>query len=113
MSRPEWTKEFPCAITVCDADGIILDMNDASLQTFQNDGGAALLGTDVRECHPAPARAVLEDLLRDGRSNVYTIEKGERKKLICQQPWYSGGRFAGLVEISIVLPDAMPHFKRD
>jgi PAS domain-containing protein len=113
MPHPDWTKEFPCAITVCDADGVILDMNDASLETFRADGGAALLGTDVRACHPEPARAVLEGLLRDGSSNVYTIEKSGRKKLICQMPWYDAGRFAGLVEISIVLPDPMPHFKRD
>ena len=113
MARPDWTKEFPCAITVCDSNGIIVDMNDASLDTFRDDGGAALLGTDVRDCHPAPARATLEGLLRDHESNVYTIEKNGRKKLICQMPWYDGGTFSGLVEISIVLPEAMPHFKRD
>lgn len=113
MPQKDWTKEFPCAITVCDAHGAILEMNDASLATFQQDGGAALLGTDVRACHPEPARAVLERLLQEGASNVYTIEKGGRKKLICQMPWYERGAFAGLVEISIVLPDPLPHFKRD
>ena len=44
---------------------------------------------------------------------MYTIEKGGRKKLICQMPWYERGAYAGLVEISIVLPDPLAHFKRD
>jgi len=30
MSEHDWMKEFPAAITVCDANGIILEMNDKS-----------------------------------------------------------------------------------
>ena len=33
------------------------------------------------------------------KPNVYTIEKGGRKKLIFQAPWFEGGAFAGLVEL--------------
>jgi hypothetical protein len=28
-------------------------------------------------------------------------------------PWYQDGEFAGVVEISIPIPDELPHFDRD
>jgi hypothetical protein len=109
----DWTKEFPGAITVCGADGRILAMNDRSEEAFAADGGAGLVGTNVLDCHPEPSRTKLEGLLRAGRTNVYTIEKGGRKKLIFQAPWYRGGDFAGIVELSLEIPFDMPHFVRD
>lgn len=48
-----------------------------------------------------------------GRINSYTIEKGGAKKLIYQAPWYENGRYRGLVEVSLPLPDTLPHFVRD
>jgi hypothetical protein len=42
------------------------------------------------------------------RTNVYTIEKAGRKKLIFQAPWYEDGIFAGLVELSLDIPSVMP-----
>ena len=30
----EWIKEFPAAVTVCNLDGIILEMNDKAAKTF-------------------------------------------------------------------------------
>ena len=53
-----WLKELPIAITVCDKDGIILEMNDKSAKTFESDGGYALIGSNVLDCHPAAARAM-------------------------------------------------------
>ena len=47
------------------------------------------------------------------RANVYTIEKGGKKKLIYQTPWYKDGQYAGFVELSLVIPAEMPHFIRD
>jgi len=32
--------------------------------------------------------------------------------LIYQSPWYQNGEFAGLVEISLEIPEQMPHFVR-
>ena len=109
---PEWTTEFPSAITVTDTDGLILYMNDQSCKSFEEDGGAKLIGTNVLDCHPAHARAILEDLLATGKSNTYTIEKNGKKKLIHQAPWFKDGKYAGLVEIAIVLPEPMSHFVR-
>jgi len=112
-SPPEWTREFPGAITVCDADGTILYMNEKSARTFASDGGAALVGANVLDCHPEPSRGKLAALIRDQRSNLYTIEKAGVKKLIAQLPWFDNGEYAGIVELSIELPADMPHFIRD
>jgi transcriptional regulator with PAS, ATPase and Fis domain len=113
METSDWAKEFPGAITVCDAEGRITAMNDRSAQAFAEDGGAGLIGTNVLECHPEPSRTKLKGLLDSGRTNVYTIEKRGQKKLIFQAPWFREGVFAGLVELSLEIPWEMPHFNRD
>ncbi len=113
MPIPDWMREFPGAITVCDAEGIILDMNDRAVANFEKDGGAALVGRNVLDCHPEPARAKLAAQMREERVNAYTIEKGGVRKLIYQAPWYESGTCRGLVELSLEIPDSMPHFKRD
>ena len=115
MSNDEafaWIQEFPGAVTVCDRDGIILAMNDKSIRTFQDSGGAALIGSNLFDCHPEPSRTRLKELLKDGRSNVYTIEKQGMKKLIYQSPWYEKGTYRGFVELSLEIPAEMPHFVR-
>ena len=109
----EWVEESPAAITVCAEDGTILEMNAKSARTFEKDGGPGLVGKDVRACHPPAARAKLDALLAGGGTNAYTIEKGGVRKLIYQAPWYRGGKVAGLVELSLEIPERMPHFKRD
>jgi transcriptional regulator with PAS, ATPase and Fis domain len=107
-----WIKSFPAAITVCDVDGIILEMNDKAIDSFKEDGGEKLIGTNLLNCHPEPARSQLEEMLRTQRHNSYTIEKRGVKKLIYQTPWYDNGRYSGFVEISLPIPFVMPHFIR-
>jgi transcriptional regulator with PAS, ATPase and Fis domain len=107
-----WTKSFPGAITVCDTEGIILQMNERSQQTFREEGGASLIGTDVLNCHPEPSRTKLRSMLAAPQANVYTIEKKGQKKLVYQAPWYQDGQYAGFVEIVLELPSEMPHFVR-
>ena len=109
----DWTSEFPCAITVVDALGTIVEMNAKAADVFASDGGAGLVGTNVLECHPEPARTKLKQLLDERRANLYTIEKDGVKKMICQFPWFRDGKFSGLVELSIPLPAELPHFVRD
>ena len=113
MNNATWIKEFPAAITVCDTQGTILAMNDKSCATFEKDGGANLIGTNVLACHPEPAREKLSALLESGSPNVYTIEKAGIKKLIYQSPWYIDGKYAGFVELSLPMPAMIPHFLRD
>ena len=113
MVGHEWVKEFPGAVTVCDRDGVVLEMNDWSAGVFAADGGRALVGTNVLDCHPEPARSKLKKMLASGQANVYTIEKSGVKKLIYQAPWYRHGGYAGFVELSLVVPFELPHFVRD
>lgn len=108
-----WIEEFPAAVTVCDSDGIILAMNARSAETFQKSGGKALIGSNLLDCHPEPARTKLREMLASGKKNVYTIEKHGIKKLIYQSPWYEDGQYRGFVELALELPAAMPHFVRD
>jgi transcriptional regulator with PAS, ATPase and Fis domain len=108
----DWEKNFAAAITVCDAEGIILQMNEQSALVFQNDGGYELIGKNALDCHPSPARSKMMDLMKTQQTNVYTIEKNGRKKMIYQSPWYEDGIFTGIVEISLPLPEEIPHFIR-
>jgi transcriptional regulator with PAS, ATPase and Fis domain len=112
MSDHAWIKEFPAAVTVCDAEGIILEMNDKSARTFEADGGYNLIGSNMLDCHPGLSRQKTERLLAAKTKNVYTIEKNGVKKLIYQSPWYKDGEYAGFVEISLEIPFEMPHFVR-
>jgi transcriptional regulator with PAS, ATPase and Fis domain len=112
MNENEWIKEFPAAITVCDEDGILLEMNDKAAKTFESDGGRKLIGSNMLDCHPEPARTETERLLASREKNVYTIEKNGVKKLIYQSPWFKNGKYAGFIELSLEIPFEMPHFIR-
>lgn len=112
MTDHAWIKEFPAAVTVCDAEGIILEMNDKAAKTFESDGGYALIGQNMLDCHPGLARTKTEQLLVAREKNVYSIEKKGVKKLIYQSPWYQNGQYAGFVELSLEIPVEMPHFVR-
>ena len=87
-------------------------MNDKAARTFEKDGGYALIGKNLLDCHPEPARSKVERLLEACEKNVYTIEKNGVRKLIYQSPWYIEGRYAGFVELSLEIPWEMPHFIR-
>lgn len=113
MTDSNWIDGLPVAITVTSADGTIVEMNARSRETFASDGGAALIGRRVFDCHPAAARAKTEALYERRAPNHYTIQKNGRRKIIHQLPWFDGERFAGFVEIAIPIPDEMPHFDRD
>jgi len=112
MNEHEWIKEFPAAVTVCDAKGVILEMNDKAAKTLEKDGGYALIGKNMLDCHPEPARMKTEKLLAAKEKNVYTIEKNGIKKLIYQSPWFKDGKYAGFVELSLEIPFEIPHFIR-
>jgi hypothetical protein len=92
-----WTEGLPAAVIVTSADGTILGMNARSRESFASEGGGAL------------TRA----LYASRQPNHYTIRKNGQRKIIHQMPWFDGGVFAGFVEISIPIPDELPHFDRD
>ena len=112
MARAEWQEEFPGSILVCDRDGVILEMNAMARENTAKEGGAALIGTNALDCHPEPARSKLAKLLAEGGRNVYTIEKKGKRKLVYQSPWYENDELMGLVELSLEIPETMPHHVR-
>ncbi len=112
MNPFAWADSVDVAMTVCDRDGIILYMNEKAMATFAADGGRALIGKNLMDCHPESARRKIGRIMESRQANSYTIEKQGLKKLIHQAPWYENGELGGLVELSIVLPAGMPHFIR-
>jgi hypothetical protein len=112
MQGHDWIKQFPAAVTVCDCNGVILNMNDKAAQTFEKDGGYDLIGKNLLDCHPEPARSKVQKMLDTCEKNVYTIEKNGVKKLIYQSPWFEDGHYAGFVEFALEIPFEMEHFIR-
>ena len=113
MTSDNWVNHSAIAITVTDANGIITEMNPASIATFAADGGSELIGSDVLACHPEPSRSKLASMYKTQQGNHYTIRKNGQKKIIHQIPLFKEGVFQGFVEISIPIPDYLPHFDRD
>ncbi|MDP2173515.1 MAG: hypothetical protein Q8M98_00895 [Candidatus Cloacimonadaceae bacterium] len=108
----DWVKEFPGAITTCDRDAIVREMNDKATSVFVKDGGEKLIGHSLYDCHNPRSIEIIKSMLETGENNIYTIEKNGKKKLIIQQPYYTEGKVAGLVELSIELPREIPHYVR-
>ena len=112
MSPHAWVEEFPASIMISDPAGIILEMNERAAEGYALDGGRALIGKNMFDCHPEQARAKLEEIMNERRKNAYTIEKRGVKKMIYQSPWYENGECRGLVELSLEIPFELPHFVR-
>jgi len=110
MEKYAWVEEFAGSVIVCDPAGIIREMNEKAVTAFQKRGGRQLLGSNLLECHPEPARLKLKQLMELRRTNIYTIERKGIKKLIYQAPWQVNGEYSGFVEIVIEIPESMPHF---
>lgn len=107
---PDWAKEMNCAVTVCDKNCSIIYMNDKAKDTFAKHGD--LIGANLRNCHSPRSIEIIDKLLETGGSNVYTIDKGGVKKMIYQTAWKVDGKVAGLVELSMIIPEEMPHYIR-
>ncbi|MBO7610540.1 MAG: PAS domain-containing protein [Muribaculaceae bacterium] len=111
MTEFDWAEDVQCAVTVCDNDGVIVYMNRRSRETF-NKNGESMVGKSMIPCHSERSQAKIQEMLNNDSTNCYTIDKNGVKKLIYQTPWKNDGKVAGLVEISIVLPNDMPHYIR-
>ena len=108
-----WIKEFPGAITVCDSAGTIVELNDKAIENFRDQGGEKLIGRNLLDCHPEPARTKLKELMDKRQANTYTIEKNGVRELIYQTPWYVDGRYRGFMELSLEIPREMRYFVRN
>lgn len=106
----EYFNDVPFSVTICDKDGKILEMNEKAINVLSH--GRNIIGNNLLDCHPEPARTKLENMLKNHNLNAYTIEKNGVKKLVYQSPWFKDGEFAGYIELSMELPEVMPHFVR-
>ncbi len=108
----DWIKEYCVAITVCDDQGTIIEMNAKAQQSFAKYGGAKLLGKNLADCHNPASQEIIKEMIEHHRTNAYTIESNGSKKLIFQAPRIIDGKYQGIVELSLDLPAEMPHHKR-
>lgn len=110
MEDFNWAEEINAAVTVCDDEGVILYMNRKARETFASHGD--LIGKNLFACHSEASKQKIRHMLATGESNAYTISKGGLRKMIYQTPWRRDGHIAGMVEISMVIPEEMPHYIR-
>lgn len=113
MDINEWFTQFPGAITICDQEGILLEMNAAAEEILAEEGGRDLIGSNILDCHPEPARGKLIQMMKDLKSNVYTTHENDTKRLVYQAPWTRGRQYAGFFEISIEIPRDFPGLTQD
>ena len=111
-NRLEWFEQLPCSVMICDRRYTVLYMNDRAAEDHADDGGRALVGTDLMDCHPPAAQAKLRKVLASGRPNVYTTQEMRKKKLVYQCQWKKGGRVGGVVQLVIELPREVPNHVR-
>lgn len=106
-------KYTECAVTVCDTECVIVYQNEKSVAVNGDMRGRCMLS-----CHNDRSRGIIARILSEGTPNSYTISKKGQRKLIHQTPWYkdaadgSGKIVAGIIELSIVIPEQMPHYDR-
>ena len=112
MSNNEWVKGFYGAITICDDQGIILELNERSEKTLAEQGGRNLIGKSLFDCHHDSSNQKIHEMLETQQPNIYIIEKNGEKKLILQVPWFEGQTLGGLVEISVPFSGEIPNVKR-
>lgn len=103
----DFFKETNVSITVSDTEGNVVYMNDKAKSVFSD-----MVGKNMMGCHKASSQETIKRLINYKETNVYTIQKGDVKKMIYQTPWYVDGEIKGLIEYSITLPNDIPHYVR-
>ncbi len=109
----DWIDQLEGNIIVCDAAANIIYMNEKARKQYAKDGGPALIGKSLFDCHNERSVAKIREIMTTHKKNVYTIEKNGLKKIIYQTPWMKSGEFKGIVELSLEIPVEMPHFVRE
>jgi hypothetical protein len=109
----EWIATYPAEIMVCDADGIILEMSDVSVQIYEKEGGAKMIGRNVFDHHAELPRRQILNVVNQRKHVIYTTEKDGQKKLVSIAPWYREDVYAGFALIVLDLPEKIPNIVKD
>ena len=106
----DYLEHVDFAATVCDNEGIVVYQNAISRN---NDGD--VVGRNLYKCHGAKSGEKIRHMIETGENNTYAIIKHGKHFLIRHSPWYEeeGGKVAGLIELSIPVPDEYPTYDRD
>ena len=72
-------------VVLCDLSHTVVYMNPAAVRHYAPQGGAALLGQSLLNCHPPKARAIIERVLDWFRENpahnrIYEFRNDEENK---------------------------------
>jgi len=108
----EWFENLDGNVIVSDRNNIVIYMNKKALASYENEGGADLIGKNLMDCHNPRSQEIIRHILDTGENNIYTIEKKGKKKIIYQTPWKVEGVIQGIVELSLEIPFEMPHYIR-
>ena len=108
----EWIEKLDGNVIVSDKDGVVIYMNEKAVNQYNKEGEESIIGKNLNDCHNETSRQKIKNIIESGKSNVYTIEKNGKKKLIYQSPWFVNGEFRGIVEFSLEIPFDMPHYIR-
>ena len=113
MDKNAWYDAFPGAITVTDENGIIVNMNAISRGRPEMQVGFDLIGQNAITCHKEPTRSKVRKIYKEQKFNIYSITLNGQKQMVYQAPYFIDGKFSGIVEMVLDLPQEVPHFDRD
>lgn len=112
MNEGSWIEECSFPIKGCDKEGTLVFINARAAKNAEKAGGKGLIGKSIFPCHKPESIEKFKKLVASGATNAYTIEKNGVKSLVYQTPWIEKGEVVGFVELTIPLPENMPHYVR-
>ncbi|MBN1634262.1 MAG: diguanylate cyclase [Ignavibacteria bacterium] len=109
----DWHEYFSESIIVCDKDLTIIYLNKTALKSLSEEQRKNITGSNLLDYHNEDSNKKILGVKENLKPNVYTIEKAGKKKLIYQSLLLENNKFKGIVELSMVIPEVLLHFKRD
>jgi hypothetical protein len=111
VGAESWADEMDVRVTVCDLHGVIVYMNQSAVSSFQK-YGENLIGKSIYDCHNPVSCQKIKEMNQNPSVNIYTILKGEEKRMVRQFPWVENGIHKGIIELSFPVPVEVPNKKR-
>jgi len=101
MNEGSWIEECSFPIKGCDKEGTLVFINARAAKNAEKAGGKGLIGKSIFPCHKPESIEKFKKLVASGV-----------KSLVYQTPWIEKGEVVGFVELTIPLPENMPHYVR-